>query len=89
MAEENQFDNAQFESPQQETPVEDKDSVEKTKPLKDEKGFLKRIKKKNKGFLIDLDLLEKERIAGYIKSRYDDAKESHNTLADKFINSYK
>lgn len=48
-----------------------------------EKDYLSELKKKNKGFLIDLTLLERERIAKYICDRYNNRKEKHNNLCDE------
>ena len=49
-----------------------------------EKEFLREIKKKGKGFLIDnLSVIEKERIAQHITDRFKDAEGKHKELSDK------
>ena len=49
-----------------------------------EKEYLREIKKKNKGFLVEgLTLLERERIARWIISRYNEAKTKHQEICDK------
>ena len=48
-----------------------------------EKDYLRQLKKKNKEYLIDLSLLERERIARYIKSRFDDVQTKHNERCDQ------
>jgi len=49
-----------------------------------EKEYLREIKKKNKGFLVeDLSILERERIAQYIVDRFNEVKTKHDELADK------
>jgi len=48
-----------------------------------EKDFLRQLKKKNKDFLLKCDLLERERIAGYICERLDEVAEKHKDLEEK------
>lgn len=49
-----------------------------------EKEYLSGIKKKNKNFLVQgLSVLEKERIAQHIISKYEEALPKHNELCDK------
>lgn len=49
-----------------------------------EKSFFRGLKKKNKGFLVsNLTILEKERIAGWIKQRIDETKTKQTEMADK------
>ena len=49
----------------------------------DEKKFLKGLKSKNKDFLVNLTLLEKERIARWICERYNESKDKHVELTNK------
>lgn len=52
--------------------------------VEDEKSYLKELKQKHKGFLIDgLTMLEKERIAQFIIDRYHEDLPKHNELCDK------
>lgn len=50
-----------------------------------EKDYLKGLKKKNKGFLIDnLNFLEKERIASWIINRIKEVQSDHQTRCDEY-----
>lgn len=48
-----------------------------------EKNFLKKIGKKNKEFLVKLDLLERERLAKHFNTLYTEAKPKHEELEDR------
>ncbi len=51
-----------------------------------EKEYLAKIKKKNKKYLIELDYLEKERIAQHISDLYITSKVKHKNIEDKIDN---
>ena len=60
------------------------ESIIKEIDADNEKEYLKEIKKKNKGFLIDgLTVLEKERLGRFIIERFNEVKTKHNTFSDK------
>ena len=69
-------------NPDKQPPVSD-DSIIKEIDAANEKDYLKKLKKKNKGYLIDLDILERERIAKYICDRFDESKLSHKEVCDR------
>jgi len=56
---------------------------EKEYKAESEKDFLRRIKKKNKDYLVKLDMLERERIAGHITDRINETKTKHDELCDR------
>jgi len=60
----------------------DKAALKKIK-ADDEKGFLKEIKKKNKGFLVEMDLLERERVAKFVLDRIQEGMPKHDELVKK------
>jgi len=49
-----------------------------------EKEYLRELKKKNSEFLIsNISILERERIAGWIKNRMEEAKNKHDEMSDR------
>ena len=68
-----------------ETPLQDQAEIKFTDKVdkRTEKQFLTDIGKKQKKFLIDMDLLSKERVARHIKDLFDDASEKHQEIVDK------
>lgn len=49
----------------------------------DQKGFLGKIKKRNKYLLLNMSEGEKKRVANYIIQRYQDAKDAQDTMCQK------
>lgn len=49
----------------------------------DEKDYLRKLSKKNRNYLVDIDLLERERVARHIIDLYTKEKEKHKELCDK------
>jgi len=69
------------DSPNNRTP--DKDIIKEIE-VDNEKQYLKELKKRNEGFLVEnLSILERERIAQYIVDRFNDVKTKHNDICDK------
>ena len=82
MPETNEFQDF-LENPDQELSATNEEIVKEIDE-ENEKDYLRELKKKHKGFLVEgLDILEKERIARYIIDRYKDAENKHNELCDK------
>src|SRR3990167_9447061 len=59
------------------------DEIVKEIEVENEKDYLKELKVKNKGFLVELDMLERERIARWICDRHEEALPKHKELCDK------
>ncbi len=60
------------------------DEIIKEINASNEKDYLRQLKGRNKGYLLDgMSILEKERIATYITTRFKDVKESHQEIEDK------
>ena len=62
--------------------VSDKEIIKEIE-AENEKDFLKELKKKNKGFLVEgLSMFEKEKIAEYIGKQIEDSKTKHSEIED-------
>ncbi|HEY9874573.1 MAG TPA: hypothetical protein V6D12_14130 [Candidatus Obscuribacterales bacterium] len=72
-----------LQNPNQEIPPPSDEEIIKEIDAENEKDYLKEIKKKNKGYLINLSLEERRRIARYVKARHEEAWPKHKELCDK------